>query len=122
MRRHEPQLLCPCKERPHRSLPLLVAARTFQAMQHLVAVVDAGPAFVLAHQRDRVGDRADNAAVDQSDLWFDPEFARTRRVAHRAAPAGCVFNTRSPWSSRCRSTDWPTALSDWCRRLDWCRS
>ena len=59
-------------------LPLLVGLRAFKPVKHLVAIIDARTALVLAQKRYRIGERADDAAVAHAQPRLQVIFARIR--------------------------------------------
>jgi hypothetical protein len=68
----------PGQEGCSRLLPLLVGLRAFKPVKHLIAIVDAGTALVLAQKRYRIGERADSAAVPHAQPRLQVIFARIR--------------------------------------------
>src|SRR5262249_55579935 len=92
---------CPGEEPRGGRLPLLIGLRALEPMQHLVACVHAGATLMLAHERDGVADRADDATVAQPDLWLDEKFGRVRRrVRHGSSRS---FGMCAPRSGRARA-------------------
>src|SRR5215472_11880107 len=96
---------CPGEEPRGGRLPLLIGLRALEPMQHLVACVHAGAALMLAHERDGVADRADDATVAQPDLRLDAKFGRVRRRVRRRVRHGSSrsFGMCGPRSGRARA-------------------
>src|SRR5262249_34582641 len=67
------ELLEPAQEEPGGGTRLLVVPRPFERVQNLVALIDAGTWFVLAHEGGGIIDVADDAPVDQPDLRREVE-------------------------------------------------
>ena len=73
-RRQKIELSRPCEKRLRCRSTLLVGLSAFEPVQHLVAVVNARPCFMVADECDRIGQRADRAPVPHGKRRIDPEF------------------------------------------------
>ncbi len=77
-RTNQVKFLRPGKEGCGRLPPLLIGLRALEPVEHLVAIVDAGSALVVAQQRHRVAERANDAAVAEVRLRPNAIFASLR--------------------------------------------
>ena len=72
--RYEIELPRPCEECPDCRSALLVGLSALKPVQHLVAVVDARPCFMVADECDGIRKRADRAPTPHGKRRIDPKF------------------------------------------------
>src|SRR5262245_39640296 len=72
------QLFQPAQEEMGGGIGFLAAARTLKRMQNFVALIDAGARLVLADERRRIFDVANDAPVDEPELRSENELLHGR--------------------------------------------
>jgi hypothetical protein len=78
-RHKQVELLRPDDKRLHRLPAFLLAPCAFEPVQHLVASIHSWTKLVLPQERDRVGQRANDAPIAHADLRHK---ANVGRVSH----------------------------------------